>query len=244
MAHIIRVYYGDRIYSLDLTMHKTQASIGSGNNDSVRLDAHGLSENHIKFINANNTWTIKAKKHLYRENSRVSSEPLFEGVTYTVHSEPQIFIAVHPKQEDSTKIVKLNSNMEFNIGRDHRNEIVFSNMRTSSKHCKIYKIGEGYKIQDCGSKNGTFVNGKRVTERVLCDGDIVNVSVYQMIFENNTLSFMNVGNDVDFKVPTEEKGSVWAYNEPEEGERRSGTFSLFDENDEAPKSGTVSVFDL
>lgn len=246
MAHIIRVYYCNKIYSIDLSI-QSQASIGSGNDNTLRLDAQGLSDNHIRFINTNNAWIIKAKKNLYRGNSRISSESLFEGITYTLQTEPQIFIAIHPKQDDGSKIVKLNSNNDINIGRDQRNDIVFSNMRTSSKHCQIYKVGEGYKIKDCGSKNGTFVNGKRITEKVLCDGDIINVSVYQIIFENNALSFLNVGNDVEFNIPTVEKESASIYEDSNDfGNNRSNTFSIFGEEDNSSekKKGTVSVFDF
>lgn len=244
MSYIIRVYYLDKIYSIDLLKHGN-ASIGSANDDSVRLDAHDLVAGHIKFINTNGSWIVKAKKLMCRENSRISSEELYEGITYIVQTEPQIFISVHPKQENSSKLVDLGNINEINIGRDARNEIVFSNMRTSSKHCQIYKVGEGFKIKDCGSKNGTFVNGKRISEKILCDGDIVNISIYQIIYENNTLSFLNVGNDIDFKIATierDERVSIYE-NSDKASERRSNTVSLFGDNEEK-KKGTVSVFDF
>jgi len=247
MAHIIRVYFENKIYSIDLS-NQSQASIGSGNDDSLRLDAHGLSENHVRFSNINGTWIIKGKKNLCRENSRISSENLFGGVTYSLQTTPQIFIAIHPKQEDSNKIVNLNSNHDVKIGRAQGNDIIFANMRTSSNHCQIYKVGEGYKIKDCGSKNGTFVNGKRITEKILCNGDIVNISIYQLIFENNQLSFLNVGNDVIFNIPTEEKGtSDNIYDDSNDYEGgRSNTYSLFGDEDSESKNkkGTVSVFDF
>lgn len=246
MSYIIRVYYLDKIYSIDL-LQQGNASIGSANDDTVRLDAHGLVEGHIKFINTNGSWIVKAKKLMCRENSRISSEGLYEGISYVVQTEPQIFISVHPKQENSLKLVDLENINEINIGRDTRNDIVFSNMRTSSKHCQIYKVGEGFKVKDCGSKNGTFVNGKRISEKVLCDGDIVNISIYQIIYENNTLSFLNVGNDIDFKVATIERDErVSIYENSDNGsERRSNTFSLFGDNEEnEKKKGTVSVFDF
>lgn len=283
MAYIVRAYYGDKIYSIDLSRY-SQASIGSGNSDSLHLDAHGLSVGQIKFVKTGNGWMIKAGKGLFRENSRISSENLFVGGTYTVMTNPQIFLAIHPKQADSDRIIKLTTNTELNIGRAPGNDIVFANMRTSSRHCAIYSAGGGYKIKDCGSKNGTFVNGKRIAERILCEGDIINVSVYQIMFEHSTLSFYNVGSDVQFNTYTEERKESVIIDLKEEvkelaaedmsdavSEKRSGTFSLFGENDSIgmmrsnpssvvggtpdanrsgaegnteKKKGTVSVFDF
>lgn len=189
---------------------------------------------------------IKARKNMYRGNSRISSENLFEGAMYTIQTEPQIYISVHPKQDDGDKAVKLDLCKNISIGREQGNDIVLCNMRTSSKHCRIYKVGEGYKIQDCGSKNGTFVNGTRIVEKVLCDGDIINISVYCLRFENNRLSFFNIGNDVIFNIETEERADSDNDIYDEDKHIKSNTISLYGIKDDGEKNkkGTVSVFDF
>jgi pSer/pThr/pTyr-binding forkhead associated (FHA) protein len=46
------------------------------------------------------------------------------------------------------------------IGRDGSNDIILEDPCVSRKHCFIGKVLGKYVIEDLGSKNGTFVNGR------------------------------------------------------------------------------------
>jgi DNA-binding NtrC family response regulator len=43
----------------------------------------------------------------------------------------------------------------------------------SSQHAAIRAVGSDFIVEDAGSRNGTFVNGQRITSRVLREGDVV-----------------------------------------------------------------------
>ena len=63
---------------------------------------------------------------------------------------------------------------EYFIGRDSANTIVLSDVSVSSRHARIVKSTDGFTIEDLKSRNGTFVNGERVTDtRALEDNDVV-----------------------------------------------------------------------
>lgn len=70
------------------------------------------------------------------------------------------------------------------IGRDAGNDIVIPDRRVSRWHAEIVRAGADFFVRDCQSKNGTFVNGERVTqERRLQDGDEIQVALCsQLIF--------------------------------------------------------------
>ena len=62
----------------------------------------------------------------------------------------------------------------FRIGRGDANELSISDRNVSTLHAIIEPAGPGkFRIRDLESRNGTFVNGERVTDRVLEDGDVV-----------------------------------------------------------------------
>ncbi len=61
------------------------------------------------------------------------------------------------------------------IGRDADAGIPIEDKRISRKHCRIWLDGDAYKITDLGSSNGTFVNGKKVTEQALENGDTLQI---------------------------------------------------------------------
>src|SRR3954466_7508298 len=45
----------------------------------------------------------------------------------------------------------------------------------SRKHCRLIKEDEALKIEDLGSSNGSYVNGKRIHEADLQAGDTVQI---------------------------------------------------------------------
>ncbi len=49
------------------------------------------------------------------------------------------------------------------IGADPDCDIVVSNSYVSRRHCQLTRLADGFLLQDLGSRNGTFVNGQRLT---------------------------------------------------------------------------------
>ncbi len=50
------------------------------------------------------------------------------------------------------------------IGRDADCEVVLKDPKASRKHCRLTRGEGGFMLEDLGSKNGTFVDGKKITE--------------------------------------------------------------------------------
>ena len=53
----------------------------------------------------------------------------------------------------------------------------------SRKHCRIIKDGELLTIEDLGSANGTFVNGKRIHDAELSPGDTLQIGPTQFLVQ-------------------------------------------------------------
>jgi hypothetical protein len=68
------------------------------------------------------------------------------------------------------------------IGRDPRSELVLADDQVSRQHAQIRKEGPGYVLTDLGSKNGTFVNGQRISRCQLRTGDQIRVGNTNLIF--------------------------------------------------------------
>ena len=70
------------------------------------------------------------------------------------------------------------------IGRDPQNDIVLDDRRVSRKHAEIrLRLGR-YTLYDLQSTNGTYVNGRRVAEMVLSDGDRVAIGGVELQFRS------------------------------------------------------------
>src|SRR5512139_3220782 len=63
------------------------------------------------------------------------------------------------------------------IGREAGNEIVIEDPQVSRRHAQLTRQGASYLLEDIGSTNGTYVNGKRVTAPVLlANGDMIGLA--------------------------------------------------------------------
>jgi hypothetical protein len=68
------------------------------------------------------------------------------------------------------------------IGRRPGNDVVLADEKTSGVHAEVVPEGDRHVLRDLGSTNGTFLDGKRVTELVLTPGDVVTVGRLQVKF--------------------------------------------------------------
>jgi hypothetical protein len=65
----------------------------------------------------------------------------------------------------------------YTIGREAGNEIVIEDPQVSRRHATLTRQGASYLLEDIGSTNGTYVNGKRVTAPVLLsNGDMIGLA--------------------------------------------------------------------
>jgi diguanylate cyclase (GGDEF)-like protein len=68
------------------------------------------------------------------------------------------------------------------IGRADDCGLVLSNTSVSRHHCRIFRDGNGYSVEDLGSTNGCFVNGEPVQRLGLRDGDRLRVGQCELKF--------------------------------------------------------------
>jgi adenylate cyclase len=74
------------------------------------------------------------------------------------------------------------------IGRHPNNTLQLGDREMSKEHAVIEAGADGYRIRDLGSSNGTFVNGQRVREQVLREGDEIRMGVTRLIFRTEPLA--------------------------------------------------------
>jgi len=68
------------------------------------------------------------------------------------------------------------------LGRDPTNDILLDDVTVSRCHVEIRRIGPAYVAVDCGSFNGTYLNGERVDEIMLEDSDELRIGRFAVVF--------------------------------------------------------------
>ncbi|OJH39340.1 FHA domain-containing protein [Cystobacter ferrugineus] len=71
---------------------------------------------------------------------------------------------------------------EFVIGRDDSADIVFRDDLISRRHVKVRRDWSGTHVEDLGSRNGIKINRKRVSRKLLRDGDELEVGGVRFVY--------------------------------------------------------------
>lgn len=117
------------------------------------------------------------------------------------------------------------TSVSVTVGRDPMADIVLSDPEVSRQHARFTRTEEGYELQDLGSTNGTFVDGKRLGGEAvtLQPGAVITMgSNVTLVLEGTAdpmATVVSAGSDLDFdepEMPDEDDGLRTMVESPEE----------------------------
>ena len=83
-------------------------------------------------------------------------------------------------------IFRLPAGSVTTVGRDPTNRIILRDEKCSRRHCDVYQEGTQWQICDLNSRNGTRVNGERITDVVpINEGDVVRIGGVELLFTSD-----------------------------------------------------------
>lgn len=71
------------------------------------------------------------------------------------------------------------------LGRRPYNDIVIDNLAVSGEHALVRWTTDGVELEDLGSTNGTYVNGKAIKQQKLRHGDAIDIGKCKIRFEDD-----------------------------------------------------------
>jgi len=74
---------------------------------------------------------------------------------------------------------------ELSIGRENDNDLHFDHPYLSGHHAKIITLFDASHIEDLGSTNGTYVNGKPILKHTLHNGDVITFGDCRITFSSD-----------------------------------------------------------
>jgi ABC-type multidrug transport system ATPase subunit/pSer/pThr/pTyr-binding forkhead associated (FHA) protein/ABC-type transport system involved in multi-copper enzyme maturation permease subunit len=86
------------------------------------------------------------------------------------------------------------------IGRAPENDLVVDDVLVSRRHAVLERTPRGWHVTDLGSANGTFINGRRVSEAPVTEGDLLGIghALFQLSGEQ-LVEYVDRG-DVDIEA--------------------------------------------
>lgn len=67
-------------------------------------------------------------------------------------------------------------------GRHPDSDIFLDDVTVSRRHVEFVREGDGFRVQDVGSLNGTYVNRERIDSAALAGGDEVQIGKFRLVY--------------------------------------------------------------
>lgn len=125
--------------------------------------------------------------------------PQDETITPTVRK--QTWAWLRPGGDSTRSGFPLNKD-HIVVGREVKCHVMLNDNSVSRQHSSVTRLAEGYLLKDLGSSNGTYVNGHRIQEALLKDGDRISIGDCEFWFEA-PISGDNAGEVGASKFPRE-----------------------------------------
>jgi pSer/pThr/pTyr-binding forkhead associated (FHA) protein len=105
------------------------------------------------------------------------------------------------------------------IGRVEDNTFQIAEPSVSSHHCEVVLRGSEVVVRDLNSTNGTYINGEKITERVIKPGQILRLGQVELRLETDVPTAAPAKKQLDQTLVMQRGVSL---NELEQGPRPAG----------------------
>lgn len=145
-------------------------------------------------------WKVHADKKIrladFESNVWTPQLELEAGKMYTVElpggQTGYLFTESYTKDRCTYKKYLVQPNVTLNIGRDSENHVVIENPYVSLVHAQISLTGGIWRITDNNSKNGTYVNGRRLRRSIeMLPGDVAYIMGVKIVFGKQFIALNN-----------------------------------------------------
>lgn len=190
--------------------HNSEITIGRLSTNDIVISSKSVSKIHAKIIFRDGNFYIEdlnSTNGIYLNGVKVSKSKITPNDKIKISQNFELkwsdiisaFQNKKPKRTTSPPIFEI-SKSEIKIGRHSDNDIVIDNIRVSRHHARIIKEGEDWFIEDLGSSNGTFVNGKKIKKALVSDKDSVLIGGIPLSLEDFLKKEKKIKGDVSITL--------------------------------------------
>ena len=174
----------------------------------VPKDDHVTSGHHAVILMRQGRFCLRdtgSRNGIFYKTRKIQEKNLAAGDQFTIGSCTLIVERIKSTQNSPHELVFLNTarkgetvrleNARMTVGSAPGCDLVVDEQLISQKHAEFNSKADGCWLKDLGSKNGTFVNGTKLssnTERLLVDDDVVSLSFVDFRFVDGTIEHSKV----------------------------------------------------
>lgn len=166
-------------------------TIGRVEGVDLVLDDKGCSRRHCEVVKGPGGWLVRdlgSSNGTSVNGEKITEHALNDGDTIRVGGVALTFLARDAdfalrfdKGEHAGKELPLTA-QRTTLGRRPDNALTFNDVKVSGVHVEVVREGDGFVLRDLGSTNGTWLDGRKVTEVALGHGDRVKIGESEFLF--------------------------------------------------------------
>ena len=183
--------HNERLYSYSL-QYGQELSFGSHKKDTVQIPE--FSSNQIVLKWRQNGVSVDAGRAYNFEKDVV---PLNTLIVLNNATKTVLFLSSDTSVSD--KSIRLPYNCILKFGRSDSNDVVVKMPFVSGSHFVLKNEAGNVRVEDQGSTNGLYLNGKKVSIARLKSGDVLSILSIRIKLTNGVLTFENVADKLEIK---------------------------------------------
>ncbi|MDR0220542.1 MAG: FHA domain-containing protein, partial [Lachnospiraceae bacterium] len=199
---------------------KDVITFGRGEQNDIVINSSYMSRNHGQFRQTNGQWVIEdlgSSNGLIYDGEIITSKQLEDGDSLRIDYLDKVgergVLLVFSQRSGAWLNYSVPDKGEISIGRGEGCNIRLPHISVSRLHARIICNNERYYITDEDSKNGVFVNGKKVDGRAeLNERDFILITNSQLIFTKQRITYFcftsGISVDAEDITKTVDKGRV------------------------------------
>lgn len=186
MAVTVVLLHNDSLYNVTLDMGQ-EISIGSHKKDDINIADFAPAQISIKWkapgIGVHAQKAYNFDKDIVPLDTIMMLDPVRRTALY-----------INSMTFQSAEKITLPYNCMLRFGRSDSNDVSIKLPFISSSHFVLKNESGNVRVEDLGSTNGIYVNGRKATVSKLKSGDVLSILSAQIRLLNGELYFYNIGN--------------------------------------------------
>ena len=188
MSYFVLLYQ-DRLYNIQVQMPGT-LTIGSGKKDTLYVE--GLEPGQI---------TIKGNKRGEISLSCGMPFPFYDydaarDSMVVLDEKNRLALYLTDRTGTASDTFQIPYNCMVRFGRSAKNHVTIANPYVSGRHFTLRSENGDIRVEDSGSTNGLYLNGRKISRARLHSGDVLSIVHINIKLVNRTLYFENVNDEL------------------------------------------------
>ena len=188
---LVVLLVGDRLYDFRISS-QSEVRIGIDENGNAEIDTAGIKD--IAISCDCDGVCVSTSGFLHDKELKAKYDEMI-----LLGYEEKILLIISQYAGFSDEALVLPQNCLISFGRADDNDVVIDLPFVSAHHFILNGQTESVIVSDSSSRNGTYLNGKRIKTAVLENGDVLEIFGVRILFENSVLCFENVGESLRIK---------------------------------------------